>query len=86
MSDDAKPTRDEIATWLADQKIPEPRRADWARALDGLPWRYIRPIVTIAVQMGQHPMVVMGAAAEFSTDRLFVAAARRQVRRLGGST
>lgn len=81
MNDNDKPTRDEIAEWLTHQ-IPQPRIADWARSLDGLPWRYIKPIVSIAVRMGQHPVVVMGAAAQFSKDRVFVAAARRQVAKL----
>lgn len=59
-------------------------RASWARALDGMPWRWIEPIVQIACNSKIHPVGVMSLAATWSQDQEFIEAARRQVEKHGG--
>lgn len=59
-------------------------RASWARALEGMPWRWIRPVVQIATESKIHPIAVMSLTAKWSTDAEFIEAAQRQVAKHGG--
>ena len=65
------PTEQELATWLAQHQHP----ADWAKHFHGLPWKYIKPVATIAKSTGNHPLVALTGAAAFSSDPAFKAAA-----------
>lgn len=73
------PTKPEIEQYL--RKLHAPVR--WAGFLVGLPWGYLRPVVTIAQKTGNHPAVALGTAAAFSTDEAFKAAAARHLERKG---
>ncbi len=77
------PTREEIAGWLlGDLRQPEIRAEAWALFLVGLPWKYIRPLVQIAVDSHQpHPKAVLEQAKRASSDRAFKAAATRHLKK-----
>lgn len=72
------PDQDEIVAALTSAyKLPVVQANQWARFLAGLPWRYIHPIVRIAINAHhQHPAIVLGAAIATSEDAEFVATGR----------
>ncbi|MFW5898895.1 MAG: hypothetical protein ACOCUN_00345 [Jiangellaceae bacterium] len=82
IGDDHVPNEGEIRAWLLDRAVPEEEHVSWARALHGMPWRYIRPLVTIATTTKVHPVAAMAIAARYSVDPVFTQAVRRQVERL----
>lgn len=77
---DDVPGREEIADWLGRERgRPAGQAAEWSRFLAGLPWRYVRPVVQIAVNSRTHPAVALATAARYSKDAAFVAAASRHL-------
>lgn len=71
------PTQPEIRQYLLSRHAP----ARWAEFLHGLPWRYVRPLVQIAVNSKTHPALALGAAIRHSTDQEFRAAGTRHLQR-----
>jgi hypothetical protein len=61
------PTQPEVRQYLLSRHAP----ARWAEFLDGLPWRYMRPLVTIAVNSHTHPALALGTAIAHSADQEF---------------
>jgi hypothetical protein len=61
------PTEPEVRQYLLSRHAP----ARWAGFLDGLPWRYMRPLVTIAVNAKVHPALALGTAIVHSADQEF---------------
>jgi hypothetical protein len=61
------PTQPEVRQYLLSRHAP----ARWADFLDGLPWRYMRPLVTIAINSHTHPALALGAAIAHSGDQEF---------------
>jgi len=77
------PDKDDIAAWLrVEHQLPVLRANAWAKFLQGLTWRWIRPVVQITVNSRQaHPKPVLEEAARASTSRSFKAAAKRHLQR-----
>lgn len=77
----AVPDKDDIAAWLlTEHELPVLRANAWALYLQGLTWRWIRPVVQITVNSRQaHPKAVLEEAARVSTSRSFKAAAKRHL-------
>jgi hypothetical protein len=69
------PTQPEIRQYLLSRHAP----IRWAAFLTGLPWTYLRPIVTIAVNSKVHPALAMGTAVAYSTDQAFREVATRHL-------
>lgn len=87
MTDQAIASREDIAAYLARDTHLDATTADgWAAFLAGLPWRYVRPIVTIAVNTGNHPALALSTAAAFSEDAAFKAAAKSHLGRSGAGS
>lgn len=82
---DDVPSREQIASWLEGEQGRTPEQAgQWAEVLEGLPRRYVEPVVKLAVNSGTHPAVALGMAARYSSDVTFVGAARVHLDRIGG--
>lgn len=76
------PEVDDIAAWLMTEGLPTIRANAWALFLQGLSWRWIRPVVQITINSQQaHPKPVLEEAARASTSRAFVAAANRHLQK-----
>lgn len=77
------PNRDDIAAWLmTSEGLPPIRASAWALFLQGLSWRWIRPVVQITISSRQaHPRPVLEEAARTSTSRAFVAAAKKHLQK-----
>lgn len=76
MTDAAISTEADIAAYLTRDTDLDPGKVQsWARFLAGLPWPYIRPLVAIAINTGNHPAMALGVAAAYSEDAAFTAAA-----------
>lgn len=75
---DDLPDNDDLFAWLsASYTLPVTRANAWALWLEGLPWRYIRPLVRIVVNTGQvHPKAALEEASRLSSDRAFKSAAK----------
>lgn len=73
----ATPTRPEVVQYLLSRHAP----ARWVDFLDGLPWRYLRPVVTIAVNSHTHPALALGAAIRYSADEEFKTVGTRHLER-----
>lgn len=77
------PSRRQIRDWLAtEHHLGEQMAGVWAGELAGLPWRYIRPVVTIAVNSHTSPALALKVAADHSDLPAFVTAAKAQLARL----
>lgn len=76
MSDTAPATEADIAAYLARDTALDPAKVEpWARYLAGLSWPYVRPLVKVAVNTGNHPAMALAVAAAYSDDEDFKAAA-----------
>ena len=77
------PDRDEIAAALTTgYRLPVVTANGWADFLTGLPWRYIHPVVRIAINAGHtHPALVLATAIAASSDEQFAAAGRAHLDR-----
>lgn len=67
---DTKPAADEIAAHLhATYRMPPPRATSWSRWLEGLPWRFLKPVCQMAVHsQHQHPAIAVGFTARATED------------------
>nr|MDT0660845.1 hypothetical protein [Micromonospora sp. DSM 115978] len=72
------PSSEQLDDWLARGGHP----AEWAASLTGLPWLYVKPVVTIATGTGVHPIAALTAASAYSRDEVFKAAAAAHLDRL----
>lgn len=76
MSDTAPATERDVAEYLTRDTTLDPAKVEpWAGFLAGLPWPYIRPLVKIAINTGNHPAMALQVAAAYSDDADFKAAA-----------
>jgi len=75
---DTVPDRDDIAAHLIGyHKLTAVRAHVWAGYLHGLPWRYLRPLVSLAVNAHhEHPAIALASAAAYGDDPVFKAAAK----------
>ena len=73
----AVPRRAALRTWLRTEKRLSKQDAEsWAADLQGLDWKYLGPLVDIAIDSGTPPLHVLGVLAEKHRDQAFVKAAR----------
>ena len=73
-----------VTAFLAQEyALPDEQARAWARLLVGLPWRYVPPLVRIAVNTKNHPALTLAAAAAYSEDQEFKAAAKAHLDTVG---
>lgn len=75
---DTIPAQDDIAAHLITvHKLTAVRAHVWSTWLQGLPWRYLRPLAQLAVNAGhEHPALAVASAAMWSEDEAFKAAVK----------
>lgn len=84
---DRKPTKDEINTWLSSTypDMPDNRATAFALFFEGMAWKHLRPLASIAVNSRIETVDMLAAivktAAGLSGDREFKAAADRHLAR-----
>lgn len=66
----------------AEFELPEDTVKSWARFLAGLPWRYVPPLVRIAVNTNNAAASALRIAAAYSEDVEFKAAAKVHLDRM----
>lgn len=87
---DRKPTQDEITVWITASypAVAELRAKGWAVFFEGMAWKHIRPLVSIAVNTHIESVdklaAIVKTAADLSGDREFKAAAERHLARRSG--
>lgn len=83
MTDTATASHPDLLTWLSrDPRLTTAQVESWSTFLTGLPWRYVRPVVKIAVNSGNHPATALAYSAGYSDDQAFKTAAREHLDRV----
>jgi hypothetical protein len=76
------PTQPEVVQYLLSRHAP----IRWAEFLNGLPWRYLRPVVTVAVSSRTHPSLALSTAIAYSADAEFKATGTAHLKRKAAVT
>jgi hypothetical protein len=71
------PTQPEVVQYLLSRHA----HGTWAEFLDGLPWRYLRPVVTVAINSKTHPSLALITAIAHSADAEFKATGTAHLKR-----
>jgi hypothetical protein len=71
------PTQPEVVQYLLSRHAP----IRWAEFLNGLPWRYLRPVVTVAINSKTHPSLALSTAITHSADAEFRAVGTAHLKR-----
>lgn len=84
---DRKPERDEIDAWIRSTypDVPELRAQAWAVFFEGMAWKHVRPLVSVAVHSHIDSVdklaAIVSTAADLSGDRSFRMAAKKHMAR-----
>lgn len=88
---DRKPKQDEITTWIQATypDVPDLRVQAWAVFFEGMAWKHLRPLTTIAVNSHIDTVdklaAIVSTAADLSGNRSFKMAAKKQLAKQQGS-
>lgn len=73
------PKPPDIKQHLLKVGVPYGQVDNWVEFLSGLDWKWLRPVVKLAVNSHNHPAAAMATAAQFSQDDEFKAVAAKHL-------